>query len=79
MAIPGKARELIQRWHELRGKGQVLTAEELCRNHPECLAAVKQQIAQLKAAAASPTGQPAPSSGQAPPSTGQPAPSTGRP
>jgi WD40 repeat protein len=44
MAIHGKARELIQHWHELRGKGQVLTAEELCRNHPECLPAVRQQI-----------------------------------
>ncbi|HYT89369.1 MAG TPA: serine/threonine-protein kinase, partial [Gemmataceae bacterium] len=44
MAIHGKARELIQRWHELRSKGQVLSAEELCRDHPECLPAVRLQI-----------------------------------
>jgi serine/threonine-protein kinase len=40
--------DLLARWAEARRRGQSVTAEDLCRDHPERLAELKQQIAVLE-------------------------------
>lgn len=48
MAGEARISELLLRWEELAEKGQPPTAEELCRECPELLPAVQQQIAALR-------------------------------
>lgn len=43
---------LLEQWETLREQGTEVSAEELCRDHPECLSPVRQGIEALKAASA---------------------------
>ncbi len=45
MPIHPKVEELLRRWQALAQKGTVLSAEELCRDHPEHLEELKRHIA----------------------------------
>lgn len=46
---PNLLLELLERWETLREQGTEPTAEELCREHPECLEPLRCGIAALKA------------------------------
>src|SRR5438093_1184923 len=46
--------ELLSRWEQLRREGQSITPEELCREHPELLPRVRQQLEALQAFASAP-------------------------
>lgn len=41
--------DLLDRWEELRERGESISAEELCRDHPELLPEIRRQIKALEA------------------------------
>src|SRR4051812_9397435 len=41
--------ELLVRWEELRAQGQVVSAEELCRDRPDLVEEVRRQLRALEA------------------------------
>jgi hypothetical protein len=47
MADTPTLNELVLRWHELRGRGRVVSPQELCADRPDLLADVMQQIEAL--------------------------------
>ncbi len=48
MSSDGKLSELVLRWEELRGRGQPVTPEELCRDTPELLVPLRAEIQLLE-------------------------------
>src|SRR5262245_35307955 len=58
MSRAGPVSELVCRWQELREQGQQVSAEDLCRDHPQLLAEVAQHIRALEAIARVPNRLP---------------------
>src|SRR4051812_28704988 len=48
--------DLLIRWEELRGQGRVVTAEELCRDHPALVEEVRRRLRALEAIYRVPNG-----------------------
>jgi hypothetical protein len=44
MTLDPRIQDLIQRWHELRQRGRMLSAEELCRDCPELISEVQRHL-----------------------------------
>src|SRR4051812_13735260 len=42
--MPPSVNDLVRRWHEQQGQGQTLTPEELCRDCPENLPALREHL-----------------------------------
>jgi serine/threonine protein kinase len=63
MTLDTRIQDLLQRWHELRRQGRVLSAEELCGHCPELIGEVQPHLATVDLAepAASDIDQPTPS------------------
>jgi serine/threonine protein kinase len=59
MSTAGPVSELLLRWEELRERGQVVSAEELCRDRPELVDDVRRRIAALEAVYRVPNRPPA--------------------
>jgi hypothetical protein len=48
MAVDDRLVELLLRWEELRDQGQLLSAEELCRDCPDLLEEVRRRLKNLR-------------------------------
>jgi serine/threonine protein kinase len=55
MTLDTRIQDLLQRWQELRRQGQVLSAEELCRDCPELIGEVQRHLATVAFAAPAPS------------------------
>jgi serine/threonine protein kinase len=51
MPVDPKVQELVDRWEDLREQGKEVSAQELCREHPELLDELERRIKALKAMA----------------------------
>jgi hypothetical protein len=49
MSTSETVQELMDRWEDCCAQGRVMTAEELCRDHPHLLDEVRRQIRGLQA------------------------------
>jgi hypothetical protein len=47
MSSPPQVGDLLARWNELRERGEAVSAEQLCADHPELLAELRQRIQTL--------------------------------
>ena len=70
MSDETRLNELLDRWEELRNRGMMPTAEQVCVDHPELADELQRRIAALRimdvrlAYAGGPTADPAPPPGQ---------------